>query len=79
VNSVTGTSLIIAAAYATLSVLAQPPTRETLPVVLALLITAAILACAASVSLHLNADRKLAKGATLRKVRTLRGPAARRH
>jgi hypothetical protein len=75
---VTGTSLLISAMYATFNIIVQPSTPDTFPYVLALLMVAAILTCLASLSLHSGSRRKSAKGATLRNIRRLSGPAPRR-
>ncbi|MEZ5816313.1 MAG: hypothetical protein R3D44_04455 [Hyphomicrobiaceae bacterium] len=76
----TGTSLIISAMYATFNIVAHRPfTTDSFPYVLALLMVAAILTCLASLSLHQSPGRRSPKGAKLRNIRTLRGPAVRRH
>lgn len=74
----TGTSLLISAMYATFNIIVQPSTPGTFPYVLALLMAAAILTCLASLSLHGGSRRAPAKGATLRNIRRLSGPAPRR-
>jgi hypothetical protein len=76
---VTSTSVLISAMYATFNIVNHKPfTPDSFPYVLALLMVAAILTCMASLSLHRSADRKQAKGATLRKIRRLSGPNPRR-
>ena len=75
----TGTSLLISAMYATFNIVNHRQlTPDSFPYVLALLMVAAILTCIASVSLHNGMRRSPAKGATLRKIRRLSGPAPRR-
>ncbi len=75
-----GTSLVILAMYSTVNVVSPPSaiTPDTMPYLLALLMTAAALTCVASLAHYAAPSRSAAKGASLNKIRRFSGPRARR-
>ena len=75
-----GTSLVILAMYSTVNVVTPHAAvaPETLPYLLALLMSAAALTCLSTLTLYRSPARGNVKGATLRKVRRFGGPRDRR-